>query len=72
MKVLIVGGGGREHALAAAIGGVKGNPRTAHRYLRSVAARAVDSTRGTARIASGRSRGKATVPSTPLKDEDLF
>lgn len=59
-------------ALAAAVGGVKGNPRTAHRYLRSVAARAVDSTRGAARIGSSRGRGKTAVPSTPLNDEDIF
>ena len=59
-------------ALAAAIGGIKGNPRTAHRYLRSVAARAVDSTRGAARIGSRKGKGKAVVPSTPLNDEDLF
>ncbi len=59
-------------ALAAAIGGVKGNPRTAHRYLRSVAARAVDGSRSKPRIGAPKGKGKAVAPSTPLREEDMF
>lgn len=59
-------------ALAAAIGGVKGNPRTAHRYLRSVAARAVDAAGGKPRIGAPKGKGKAVAPSTPLREEDMF
>ena len=59
-------------ALAAAIGGVTGNPRTAHRYLRSVAARAVDGSGGKPRIGAPKRKGKAVAPSTPLREEDMF
>ena len=60
-------------ALAAAIGGVKGNPRTAHRYLHSVAARAVDGSRSQPRIGSPKTtKGKAVPAAAPLRDEDLF
>ena len=59
-------------ALAAAIGGVKGNPRTAHRYLRSVAARAVDGSRSKPRIGAPKGKGKAVAPSNPLREEDMF